>query len=80
MILKILNSESIKPRKSVVWINCDKEEYSNRAELVGRDGIDGNEVNNNKVKKNYQKISKSKRSSKSKKTIRSLDFLILELN
>ena len=63
-------------RKRKVKVSNDgRKEYSGRTELNGRDKIDSGEVDGSKVRndedvemKNYQKISKSK------KTIRSLDF------
>ena len=78
-MLKTSSTKSIKPRNSIVRVNNNRKEYNNRVEPFSKnkgDGgeIDSNEVENNKVGKNYQKMSKSKKLSKSKKIIGSLDF------
>ena len=59
-----------------------KKKHDDRVEIGDKDEINGGEVNGNKVdnndvveEKNYQKISKSKKLSKSKKT--ELGFFIL---
>ena len=69
------NTKSAKPKKNVVGVsNYGREEYSNRAVKNSRDEVDGNKIDVNLIvdndvveEKNYQKMSKSKKSLKSKK-------------
>ena len=75
LILKTLKSTEFttRPKKNKVGIgNINREEHSGKAELDGKNKfgsnkIGGNKVGNNEIEKNYQKTSKSKKSSKSKK-------------
>ena len=81
-MVKILSTKLAEPKKGVVGVGSGKEKHSNRAEPVGRDKIDDGKDRDNEVGKKGQKTSKfknvfkSKKLSKSKKTIR-LDFFIL---
>ena len=78
-MLKTSSTESAKPRKGRVEVVGDgRDEHDGRAELdgrseVGNGEVDGNEVGDDEVaeEKDHQKTPKT---SKSKKTIRSLDF------
>ena len=75
--MKTSNTKSVESRKGRVRIKSGSRARYDRSE------IDGGEVNNikiedNKVRKKVQKTSKSKNSSKSKKMVGSLNFLILE--
>ena len=76
---------AIRLRKDKIGVNSDgKEKHSSKTKLDGKNKVDGNEIDSNKVEdnkvieeKNHQKTFKSKKLSKSKKTIRSLDFFTL---
>ena len=76
-MLKTLSSKLVKLRKGIVGVGGNSK--------AGRDGkcelssseVDGIEVENNEVKKNGQKTSKSKNLSKFKKT--KSDFLIFRI-
>ena len=78
LMLKILSTKLAKYKKSRVGVGGDgKNIHNGRVELNGRDKISSNKVDSNGVgdnevveEKNYQKMSKFK------KTVRSLDFLI----
>ena len=79
-MLKTLSIKSTEPRKDVIGVGCSKKKYYDRAKLVCKYEFDNVEVGNdkigdNKVRKKDQNLSKSRKSSKSKKIIR-LDFLI----
>lgn len=50
-MLKTLGTKLAKLKKSIVKVGDSKKKHDNRAELVGRDEIDDNEVQNNEVGK-----------------------------
>ena len=83
--MKILITQLTKPRGGRVGVGGDdKNKYGYKTNLDDKDKIGGNKVNCGKVRdnkfveeKNHQKIFKSKKMSKSKKTIKSLDFFTL---
>ena len=75
--------KTAKPKKGEVGVGGDSRARCGESKSDKR-RIDDNEVDGNKVddegETKVQKSSKSKNSSKSKKTVRSLDFLSPELN
>ena len=78
MILKTLSTELAKPRKGRDGVGSDSRARRGQNE-IDRSGINNVEVEVkvevNEVGKKVRKLSKSKNSSKSKKTVRSSDFL-----
>lgn len=82
MILRILKSiEFIKRfEKDGVVVGSDRRVKSNCKYKLDGNEVNSSKVGNNEIKKNDQKISKSKKLFKCKKTIGSLDFLPLKLN
>ena len=79
--MKNSSTKSAKPRKSVIGFNDNRKKHGDRVELVHRNEVDfyefdSNEIRDDEIKKNDQKMFKSKKLSKSKKTVVSLDFLI----
>ena len=81
-MLKILQSIEFTKRfeKDRVVVGSNRRVKSNCKYKLGGNEVHSNKVGNNEVKKNDQKISKSKKLFKCKKTIGSLDFLPLKLN
>lgn len=85
LMLKSLSTKSAKSRKGVIRVGDDgKKKYSDKAELDGRNKVGSNKIDGIKVgdndiaeRKHYQKIPKFEKLSKSKMTIRSLDFFTL---
>ena len=75
-MLKTLNTKLAKPRKGRVKVGDGSKAWRNKSEIDGGE-VDGVEIKDNEVKKKVQKMFKSKNLSKSKKTIRSSDFLTL---
>ena len=71
-MLKISSIKLAKPKKIIVGGGDGKEKHDNRTEPFDKDEIGGGEINGNEVEKKNQKLSKSK------KTIRSSNFLISE--
>ena len=79
MILKTSNIKSAKLRKGGVRVGGDSRARRCGSE-IDRSGIDDVEINGGEIEvdeigKKIQKLSKSKNLSKSKKTVRSSDFL-----
>ena len=74
-MLKTLNTELAKPRKSGIGIGSSRKVRRDRSEIDG-DKVNGSEFEDNEIEKKVQKTSKSKNLSKSKKTIGSSDFFI----
>ena len=83
-MLKTSSIKSAELKKHGVGIGGDSRAGRGWSE-IDRSGIDnievdGGEVEVDEVGKKVQKLSKSKNLSKSKKTVRSLDFLTSEQN
>ena len=68
------------PKKGIVGVGSDCKAEHDRNKLdesqLDDNEVDGNEFEDDKIGKKVQKTSKSKNLSKSKKTVRSSDFLI----
>ena len=74
-MLKTLSTKSAEPKKGVVGVDDSSRARRDGGRSRIDDGkVDGNEIEDNKVEKKVQKLSKSKNLSKSKKTVGS-DFL-----
>ena len=76
-----MSIKSAEPRKVVIRVGNGREKHIDRVEPISTDEVDENEVNNgefedDEVEKKDQKMSKSKKLFKSKKTVGSLDFFI----
>ena len=86
LMLEILSTKSAEPKKAGVGVDGDSKTRRNGSEIDGGEfngsEVNGDEINSGKfgddeIGKKVLKISKSKSLFKSKKTIRSSDFLIL---
>ena len=80
-MLKISSTKLAKPRKAKVGVGGDSRTWHSRSEVdesgIDNVEVDGGEVEVDEVEKKVQKLSKSKNLFKSKKTVRSSDFLTL---
>ena len=71
----MLKTSSIKLtelKKCVVGIGDGRKEYINRAEVASKYEVDTNEMDSDKID---DKVGKNQKTSKSKKMVRSSDFL-----
>ena len=77
-MLKTSSTKSAEPRKGGVGVGGDSKARGSRSKIdeSGMDDVEvnGGEVEVDEVGKKVQKLSKSKNSSKSKKTVRSSNF------